>query len=68
MKACTASGTVWTCDVTRPDGSTGRVVWNSAGSSTYSTNFTKYHTIAAGSGTVSGSVSIGTAPKLLDNN
>jgi len=68
MKACTASGTVWTCDITRPDGSTGRVVWNSAGSSTYSTNFTKYHTIAAGSGSVSGSVSIGTAPNLLDNN
>jgi hypothetical protein len=68
MQPCAASGTVWTCNITRPDGSTGRVVWNSAGTSTYTTGYTKYHTITAGSGSISGSISIGIAPQLLDNN
>jgi hypothetical protein len=68
MNPCSVSGTVWTCNLTRPDGSTGRIVWNSAGTSTYNTGYTKYHTITSASGAISGSVSIGTAPKLLDNN
>jgi hypothetical protein len=68
MQACAASGTVWTCNITRPDGSTGKIVWNSAGTSTYTTGYTRYHTIAAGSGSISGSISIGTSAQLLDNN
>jgi len=69
MTPCSASGSVWTCKITRPDGSTGLVVWNASGSSSFATSYIHKHTISGAVSTVSGgSVTITNSPVLLDNN
>ncbi|MGA7622260.1 MAG: hypothetical protein WCA91_01655, partial [Candidatus Acidiferrales bacterium] len=66
---CAASGTVWTCGLSRPNGYQALAVWNTAGSSSYIQNgtYTKYQDLEGNTNSISGSVSIGTEPILLTN-
>lgn len=69
VSPCVQALTVYTCDFSRTGGYTARAVWNTAGSSTYSTTYETYKRIDGTSGTTSGgSVTIGTQPILLEGN
>ncbi len=75
-KPCSADGTVWTCDLSRPGGYQGRIVWDSARSydmramAKYSagTQFTQYRDLNGYKTNISGgTVQIGSKPILLQN-
>lgn len=62
-------GTFWTCDITRPDGSTGRIVWAQSGSGAYTVP-SQFHTVRMLDGTVkvaSASTAVDVEPILLDS-
>jgi len=64
---CAASGTVWTCRLSRPKGYHALAVWNTAETSTFVplTEYTQYHDLAGNTHRLSGSVVIGAQPILL---
>jgi hypothetical protein len=65
--ACIASGTRWTCNVTRSGNIPSQFVWNTAGNSAYSTTYTHWHKLDGTSGTITGgSLTIGVSPMMLD--
>jgi hypothetical protein len=66
---CSTSGSVWTCNISRSNGYVGLLVWNQTGSSSYwpSTTYKQYRDIAGGIHSVSGSITIGQQPFLLEN-
>ncbi len=63
------SGTVWTCTLTRPNGYTGLVVWNTAGNSSYNaaSNFSTYRDLTGKSSAITGTLTIGPKPILLED-
>lgn len=63
------SGTIWTCTLTRPNGYTGLVVWNTAGSSSYNApgQYTTYRDLAGKSSSITGTLTIGPKPILLED-
>jgi hypothetical protein len=64
-----ASGTVWTCAVSRTGGYEAEVVWNTAGASSFTpgAKFTMYENLAGVVTKLCASVSIGTSPILIEN-
>jgi polysaccharide biosynthesis protein PslG len=77
-KACAANGTVWTCNMSRPNGYVAQVVWDTAqscrngvcGTSMYlvEPQYVQYHTIAGKTVPITGTmVAIGAKPILLEN-
>jgi hypothetical protein len=76
--ACSANGTVWSCNFTRPNGYVARAVWDTAQScangtcttSSYpvGTQFVQYRTLSGATVAITGStVPIGYKPILLEN-
>jgi polysaccharide biosynthesis protein PslG len=69
-RPCSASGTVWSCHLTRPNGYQGLIVWNTAGSSTLnvSSRYIQFQDLTGNTTNVSGgTVTIGLKPILLEN-
>jgi hypothetical protein len=68
---CKASGSVYTCEVGRPNGYQGLVVWNTAGTSTYTpaTTFIRVRDLAGASHMIDPgqAITIGIKPLLLQN-
>jgi Glycosyl hydrolase family 10 len=66
---CAIAGSVWTCALTRPNGYRALVVWNPTGNSTYLpvSQYTQYRDLAGNTTAVSGSVTIGIKPILLES-
>jgi hypothetical protein len=66
---CSASGTVWTCGLTKPGSTQTLAVWNTAGSSAYTpaAQYKQYRDLAGNTSTITGgSVTIGIEPILLE--
>jgi putative glycosyl hydrolase len=73
QSSCTVSGSVYTCDLTRQNGTRARAVWNTAGSSAYAITagtWTDYKDLSGNTNSIASnanSVSISTAPILLES-
>jgi hypothetical protein len=67
---CSNSGAIWSCNISRSNGYVGLLVWDQSGTSTYSpaTVFKHYRDVAGGMHSISGSISVGQQPVLLENN
>jgi hypothetical protein len=65
---CSASGTIWTCGLTKPGSSQALAVWNTSGNSTYTPagQYTQYRDLAGNTYAITGSVPIGIKPILLE--
>ncbi len=73
---CSATGTVWTCELTRPGGYDGLVVWDASKhcangtcqTSSYSPDerFTSLRDLARGTQLITGPIAIGAVPVLLE--
>jgi hypothetical protein len=66
---CTITGTVWTCHITKANGVSALLVWDTSGSSSFAvTPFTKYRTIDNGNlkTIVGANITIGLKPLLLE--
>lgn len=65
---CQASGDVWTCELSRPNGYRGLVVWNVAGDSTFTPppGYQTYRTLEGSRSAVGNTVTIGIKPILLE--
>jgi hypothetical protein len=66
---CAANGTVYTCGLTESNGSQALIVWNTAGTSSYSvgSGYSQYRDLAGNTTSLSsGTVSIGSEPILLE--
>jgi Putative Ig domain/Abnormal spindle-like microcephaly-assoc'd, ASPM-SPD-2-Hydin len=66
---CSASGTVWTCGLTKSGGTQSLAVWNTSGSSSYTPagQYTQYRNLAGNTSAITGgSVTIGIEPILLE--
>ena len=63
------SGTVWTCGLALPNGVLALAVWNTAGNSSYSppAKYTVYRDLAGNTTNISGPVTIGIKPILLQS-
>jgi Big-like domain-containing protein len=66
--ACSSSNGIWTCEITKSGGYQGLIVWNPAGSSSYTppTQYTDYRTILGATGTVGTTITISPLPILLE--
>jgi hypothetical protein len=64
---CSASGTVWSCGLTKPGSSQALAVWNTAGSASYTPagQYTQYRDLAGTTHAITGPVTIGIKPILL---
>jgi hypothetical protein len=69
VSPCNQSGTVWTCGLTRSNGSQALAIWNTAGNSDYrpGSQYTTYLDLSGGTSTINvGEVTIGVKPLLLE--
>jgi hypothetical protein len=67
---CSVSGTVWSCQLTRPNGYQALIVWNTAGSSSFTvpSQYIQFQDLTGNTTKVSGgTVTIGLMPILLEN-
>jgi polysaccharide biosynthesis protein PslG len=67
---CSAdSNSTWTCGLTRPNGYTGLIIWNPNATLSYvpAAQFVKYRDLSGNTSPVTGSVSVGPEPILLEN-
>ncbi len=68
-QACSADGSTWTCNLTRPDGHPAMIVWNVGGEKNLNLkgSFKKMRDLDGGSSAVAGPVKVGPRPVLLES-
>ena len=70
LGSCANNGGIWTCNISRSNGYLGLLVWDQSGTATYKapSAYQHYRDIAGGVHRVSGAITIGQQPFLLENN
>ena len=71
--ACTLSGSIWTCGLSRPNGYQAQIVWSSVNSSDTATSaytppsqFTQYRDLTNTTTAITGSINVGMQPIILE--
>ena len=68
-KRCASTGTVWTCELTRPDGTRTLAVWDVANASAFAVpaGYTRYADLTGNVAAVmNGTITLGVKPVLLE--
>jgi len=68
-KACAPDGSIWTCNITRADGTEAVIVWNQGGETSYTPKgaWKKFRDGEGQESTISGPVKLGPKPLLLES-